>query len=106
MPKYLIAASYTAEGVKGLLKDGGSARKAAVEAALKSIGGKLESFYFTFGDTDAFAIVEAPDNATAAALALATGAAGLVRTKTTVLITPEEMDSATKKNVAYRAPGK
>ena len=106
MPKYLVAASYTAEGVKGLLKDGGSARRAAVEAALKSIGGKLESFYFTFGDTDAFAIVEAADNATAAALALATGAAGLVRTTTTVLITPEKMEIAAKKNVTYRAPGK
>ena len=106
MPKYLIAGTYTAEGAKGLMKDGGSARRAAVEQALKSLGGKLESFYFCFGPMDAFVIAEMPDNATAAALSLVTSAAGLVVVKTTVLLTPEEMDGAVKKSVNYRPPGK
>ncbi|HWQ03219.1 MAG TPA: GYD domain-containing protein [Candidatus Nitrosotenuis sp.] len=106
MPKYLIAAAYTAEGAKGLLKDGGTSRRAAVEKALKSLGGKLEAFYFAFGEVDALAIVDVPDNVTAAALALATSSSGLVRTKTTVLLTPEEMDAVAKKSVKYSPPGK
>jgi len=105
MPKFLTVASYTAEGLKGLLKEGGSARRAAVEQAVKGLGGRLESFYFAFGDDDAYVISEAPDNVSAAAVSLAASASGLVRTKTVVLMTPEEMDQATKKSVAYRAPG-
>jgi uncharacterized protein with GYD domain len=106
MPKFMIAAAYTAEGAKGLLKDGGSARRAAVEKAIKSLGGKVEAFYFAFGEMDALAIVDVPDNVTAAALALATSSSGLVRTKTTVLLTPEELDAVAKKKVAYNPPGK
>jgi uncharacterized protein with GYD domain len=105
MPKYLIQASYSPDGVKGLLKGGGSARRAAVEAAAKSAGGKVEALYFAFGETDAFAIVDVPDNASAAALALAVSASGAGSAKTTVLLTPEEMDAATKKTISYRAPG-
>ena len=70
MPKYLIQASYTAEGVQGLLKDGGSKRRAAAEQAIKGLGGRLEAFYFAFGDTDVFAIADAPDNMSAAAVSL------------------------------------
>ena len=106
MPKYLLHASYTAEGVQGLLKDGGSKRRAAAEQAIKGLGGRLEGFYFAFGDTDVFAIADAPDNISAAAVSLAVTASGLVRTKMTVLMTPEEMDQATKKSVSYRPPGK
>ena len=106
MPKYLVQASYTTEGIRGLLKDGGSKRRAAAEQAIKSLGGKLEAFYFAFGDTDAFAIAEAPDNASAAAVALAVGASGAVHAKTTVLLTPEEMDQAAKKTVSYTPPGR
>jgi uncharacterized protein with GYD domain len=105
MPKYLIQASYSPDGVKGLLKGGGSARRAAVEAAAKSAGGKVEALYFAFGETDAVAIVDVPDNASAAALALAVSASGAGSAKTTVLLTPEEMDAATKKTISYRAPG-
>lgn len=106
MPKYLIQASYTADGVKGLLKDGGSKRRAAAEGAIKGLGGKLESFYFAFGETDVFAIADAPDNISAAAVSLAVSASGLVHARTTALLTPEEMDQATKKSVSYRPPGK
>lgn len=106
MPKYLIQASYTADGVKGLLKDGGSKRRAAAEGAIKGLGGKLESFYFAFGDTDVFAIADAPDNISAAAVSLAVSASGLVHARTTALLTPEEMDQATKKSVSYRPPEK
>ena len=106
MPKYLVQASYSAEGVKGLLKDGGSKRRAAAEAAIKGLGGKLEAFYFAFGDTDVFALADAPDNISVAAVSLAVSASGAVHTKITVLLTPEEMDQATKKAVTYRPPGK
>lgn len=106
MPKYLYQASYTAEGTKGLLKEGGSKRRAAVEEVTKALGGKLEAFYYAFGDSDVFVIVDAPDAASAAAVSLAVNASGAVRLKTTVLLTPEEMDHAAKKNVTYRAPGK
>jgi uncharacterized protein with GYD domain len=106
MPKFMIAASYSPEGAKGLLKDGGTKRRKAVEDALKPLGGKVESFYFAFGELDAFVIADLPDNVTAAAVALATSASGLVRTRTTVLLTPEELDAVSKKNVKYSPPGK
>ena len=105
MPKYLIEASYTAEGAKGLLKDGGSKRRQAAEQAIKSAGGKLEAFYFAFGDRDAFLVVDAPDHATVAAASIAVNASGAVHTKTVVLLTPEEMDAASKKGVKYSPPG-
>ncbi len=106
MPKYLIAGSYTSEGAQALLRDGGTARKAAVEAALKSAGCSLESLYFAFGDSDVFCIVEAPDNATVAGLSVATGALGAVHLRTIVLLTPQEMDAAARKGASYRPPGK
>lgn len=106
MPKYLIQASYNAEGTRGLLKDGGSKRKQAADELVKSLGGKMEAFYFAFGDNDAFLIVDAPDNASVAAASLAVSASGLVAAKTTVLLTPEEMDQAAKKSAKYSPPGK
>lgn len=106
MPKYLIEASYTAEGAKGVLRDGGSKRREAAREAVASAGGKLDAFYFAFGDTDAFVIVDAPDHATVAAASLAINASGAVRTKTVVLLTPEEIDQAIKKGVKYTPPGR
>jgi uncharacterized protein with GYD domain len=105
MAKYLIAASYTADGAKGVLKDGGTKRREAAEAAIKSAGGRLEAFYFAFGDHDAFVIVDAPDHATVASASLAINASGAVRTKTVVLLTPEEIDQASKRSTTYKAPG-
>jgi uncharacterized protein with GYD domain len=105
MPKYMIEAHYTAEGAKGVAKDGGSGRRAAVVKAAESVGGKLESLYFAFGGADVYAVLELPDNVTAAALSLAVNQGGAVATKTIVLLTPEEMDKAAKKTVAYRGPG-
>ena len=105
MAKYLIQANYVGEGIKGLLKEGGSSRRKVVDELMASVGGKTESFYFAFGDTDAFVIVDAPDNVTAAAIALTVGASGAVNLKTTVLMTPEEVDQAIKKSPSYRAPG-
>jgi uncharacterized protein with GYD domain len=106
MAKYLVEASYTSEGAKGVLKDGGTKRRQAAEQALKSAGGKLEAFYFAFGDNDVYAIVEAPDHATVAAASLAINASGAVRTKTVVLLTPEEIDQASKKGTTYQPPGR
>ena len=105
MPKYLIEASYTREGIEGVMRVGGSSRVAAVEEAVRSVGGKLESFHFAFGDHDAIVIVEAPDNEAAAAIALTVNAAGGAVSKTTVLLTPEEVDAAAERSVAYAAPG-
>jgi uncharacterized protein with GYD domain len=105
MGKYLIAASYTADGAKGVMKDGGTKRREAAEQALKSAGARLESFYFAFGENDAYIVLDAPDIATVAAASLAINATGAVRSKTIVLLTPEEVDQATKKAVTYRAPG-
>ena len=105
MPKFLIQANYKPEGVKGLLREGGSGRRKAVEQMTAAFGGKVESFYYAFGDTDVFVVVDAPDNVSAAAVALAVNASGMVSTTTTPLLTPEEVDEATKKSVKYRAPG-
>jgi uncharacterized protein with GYD domain len=105
MPRYLFEVDYTTEGSKGLLKDGGSKRRAAVERSVGSLGGKVEAFYFTFGIRDAVVIVELPDNVSAAAVSLAVSASGSVAYKTTPLLTPEEIDEATKKKVAYQPPG-
>ena len=106
MAKFLFEANYTPEGAKGIVKEGGSARRAAIEKAVAGLGGRLESFYFAFGSVDAYVIVELPDNVTAAAMALAVGQSGLASTRTIVLLTPEEADAATKKSVAYRGPGR
>ncbi len=106
MPRYLFQGSYTAEGTKALLKYGGSKRRAAAEELVNSLGGRLEAFYFAFGESDALVILDVPDNVSAAAASLAVNASGLVTARTTVLLTPEEMDAAAKKKVKYRAPGK
>jgi uncharacterized protein with GYD domain len=106
MPKYLVQANYVGEGVKGLLKEGGTSRRAAAEKLVKSLGGTMEAFYYAFGETDAYIIVELPDNASAASLALTVSASGAVTIKTTVLMTPEELDAAAKKTPSYRPPGR
>lgn len=105
MPKYLVQATYTAEGRKGLMKDKASGRKAAVAAAVKAGKGKLEAFYFAFGSDDAVLIIDVPDNVTAAAISLAAGASGLVNLKTTPLLTVDEVDQALAMPAKYRAPG-
>ena len=105
MPKYMVHASYTAEGAKGLLKSGGTARRKATEELLASLGGRLEAFYFTFGDEDAVLIVDLPDQVAASAIGMAVNASGAIRTRSTVLITPEEVDEATRRQVKFRPPG-
>ena len=106
MPKYLYQASYTPEGLKGLLKEGGSKRRAAVEELARSLGAKVEAFYYALGDSDVIVIIDAPDNVSAAAASLVINASGAAYLNTTVLLTPEEMDNATKKSVSYRPPGR
>jgi uncharacterized protein with GYD domain len=105
MPKYLISASYSAEGLKGLQKDKASGRRTAVTAAVEGLGGKVECFYNALGQDDAYIIVDLPDNSTAAAIGVAASATGLVRTRTTALLTVEETDRALEKSVSYRPPG-
>jgi len=104
MAKYLFQASYTATGAKGLAAEGGSSRQEQVANMMQSMGGQLDSFYYAFGDADVFGIADIPDNVTAAAISLAINASGAVTTKVVVLITPEEMDQASKITVSYRPP--
>ena len=106
MPKYLIQASYTTDGVKGLIKDGGTRRRAAVEALMKELGGRVEAFYYAFGDADVYVIVDGLDNVLAAAASLAISASGAASMKTTPLLTPEEIDQATQRTVTYPPPGR
>ena len=105
MAKYLIQANYVGDGIKGLLKEGGSARRTAVEKLAESLGGTIETFYYAFGDTDLFVIADMPDNATATAVSLTAAAAGTATVKVTVLLTAEEVDTAVKKSPSYRPPG-
>jgi uncharacterized protein with GYD domain len=106
MAKYLVEARYTAEGAKGLAREGGTGRRAAAAKAVEGLGGKIEAFYYAFGDVDAYVIFDVPDNVSAAALSLAVGQSGGINTKTVVLMTPEEMDQAGKKAVDFRPPGR
>jgi uncharacterized protein with GYD domain len=106
MARYLWQASYTAEGIRGLLDEGGTGRMDAIERiTVQELGGVVEAFYFAFGEHDVFVIADVPDHVTAAAISLAVGASGAVNVKTTVLLTPEEVDAAARKAVAYRPPG-
>ena len=106
MAKYLYQARYTADGMKGVMKEGGSKRRDAAEQAIKSAGGRLESFYFAFGDADVLGVAEFPDQASAAALSGLINSSGTTTIKLTPLITVEEIDSAVKKSTQYRVPGK
>jgi uncharacterized protein with GYD domain len=106
MPKYLIQASYTAEGLRGVMKDKASGRKASVEKAVKSVGGKLECMYYSFGSHDVVLVADVPDNVSVAALCFSVCATGLAHTKTTPLLSIEETDKAVEKAVTYKGPGK
>lgn len=106
MPKYLISASYSAEGLRGLQRDKASGRRQAVTAALEAVGGKLECVYYALGADDVYLIADLPDNGTAAAIGVAVSATGLVHTRTTALLTVEETDRALERSISYRAPGR
>jgi uncharacterized protein with GYD domain len=105
MPKFMIKASYNVDGAKGLMKEGGTARRTAVQKLVEGLGGKVEAFYFAYGEADAYIITDMPDAATGIAISLTVNASGAVRISTIPLITPEELDAASKKTVNYRAPG-
>jgi len=105
MPKFMVEASYTADGLKGLKKDSAVGRKTSIAKAMEALGGRLECMYFALGERDVIGIAELPDHVTAASFALAAGSSGLLSTKTTTLLTPEEVDQAFKKKGAYKPPG-
>ena len=105
MARYLWQVSYTADGVRGVLGEGGTGRRAAVEKLVEGVGGRVVSFDFAFGADDVFVIADLPDNVTAAAIGLTVAAAGAASIKTVVLISPEEIDAAAQKTIEYRAPG-
>jgi uncharacterized protein with GYD domain len=105
VPKYLIQARYTTEGIQGIVNDSASGRKADVQAAVKALGGTVEAFYYAFGEDDVITIVDLPSNVKAAAFGLGTSGSGGVRVKTTPLLTVEEVDQALEIQLSYRAPG-
>ena len=105
MAKYLFQGSYTVEGLKGLIKEGGTGRREASESLAKSLGGKLEAYYFAFGKSDFYVIMDLPDNASSCAAALLANASGAIKVNTVVLLTPEEVDRAVKTTGDYRPPG-
>ncbi|MFD0489550.1 GYD domain-containing protein [Saccharopolyspora spinosporotrichia] len=105
MPKYLVQGSYTAEGTKGVLAEGGTGRREAVERVLSSCGGSLESMYFAFGPDDFHIVVDMPDDVSMAATAMAVRATGAVTSRAVQLLRPEEIDEAARKNLDFRAPG-
>src|SRR4051812_18485642 len=105
MPKFLFEAAYTLDGIKGIQRAGGSSRRDAIAQVAEAVGGRLESLYFAFGERDVYVILDLPDNETAAAVALTVNASGATTVRTVVLLTPEEVDAAAKRSVAYRPPG-
>jgi len=105
MPKYMISANYTAQGMEGIRSAGAKSRIDAVSTMLEAMGGRLESFHFAFGDTDVFAIAEVPDDEAAAAVAIAINSSGAVNIRTTKLLTVEQVDEALRRTVNYQPPG-
>ena len=105
MPKYLARFSYTREGLQGLMQEGGTARRDASARVVEAAGGTLEAFYYAFGDHDLYAIVDVPDQETMAAIMLTIGTSGSATGSTTVLLTPEEVDAAVNRDIAYKPPG-
>ena len=105
MPKFLVQAKYTAEGTKGLLKEGASGRRKAVEALLASVGGTLDEFYFTFGDDDAILIIDLPNADVALSIAVTVRASGMIQSKMTALMSLDEVDNALGQHVQFRPPG-
>ena len=105
MPKYMIQGSYTQEGLQGLLKEGGSKRREATQQAIEQMGGTLEGFFYTFGADDFMLILDMPSDVDMTALALDAQATGTVKSRVTVLVTPEQVDEASKRSVHFRAPG-
>jgi uncharacterized protein with GYD domain len=105
MAKFLVKASYSAEGARGIQSAGGTSRREAVARMAEGLGGSLESFYFAFGETDAYVVIDLPDNRSAAAASIAVNTSGGATSEVVVLLTPEEMDSAAELSVDYRPPG-
>lgn len=105
MAKFLVKASYTQDGAGGIQSAGGASRREAVTKLAQGLGGSLESFYFAFGETDAYVVLDLPDNKSAAAASLAVNASGGATSEVIVLLTPEEIDEAARLSVEYRPPG-
>jgi uncharacterized protein with GYD domain len=105
MPKYLFEASYTTDGVKGVASGGGSKRRDVIQKMFEASGGRMEGFYFAFGDKDAYVFGDLPGNEAATAIALQVNQSGGATVNTVVLLTPEEVDAAAKASVEYTPPG-
>ncbi|HYZ34821.1 MAG TPA: GYD domain-containing protein [Crenalkalicoccus sp.] len=105
MPKFMIMARYTAEGMQGLRKDKASGREKAVKAACEALGGRLDAIFYALGEDDVFVIIDLPSHVHAAALGANVAASGKATTRTVSLLTVAEMDRALSEEVQYRPPG-
>jgi uncharacterized protein with GYD domain len=106
VPKYLFKSRFTSEGLRGVIKAGGSARRAVADDLAKNLGGSVESYYFAFGDADTYVICDLPDNKAAATLAMTVSASGAVSVTTVVLMTVNEVDAiAAGARLEYSPPG-
>lgn len=105
MSKFLIRGNYVGAGISGLRNEGGSKRVAAATAAIASVGGTLDCFYFAFGDSDIYGILDAPDDAAAVAGSLLINSTGAVNISLTPLLDPTTIDAASNVGGAYTPPG-
>jgi uncharacterized protein with GYD domain len=105
MPKYLARANYVGDGIKGLMTEGGTKRRDAIQASLETVGATLESLYYAFGDTDVYGVADFPDDASATAWSLMVNSTGAVSLNLVPLMTPEDIDAAAAKTPSYRSPG-
>jgi uncharacterized protein with GYD domain len=104
MAKYLFEGNYVGDGVKGLMNEGGTARRNAAAAAMESVGGTLDCMYYAFGDTDIYGIADLPDVASAAAVSLLINASGVVEVRLTPLLDVSDLDAAAQKTPSYTPP--
>jgi uncharacterized protein with GYD domain len=102
---YLFRAHYSQAGIQGVLKEGAASRIKAVSDLAASVGGRVETAYWAFGDDDFILIADMPSNAAAAAVATRVSASGAAGVTTTVLLTAAEVDEARGLGVTYRPPG-
>ena len=105
MPKYLIKANYTTEGIRGVAAKGGTVRSEVVGKLIGDAGGTMECFYYAWGDADAYIIGDLPSDEAMAGIALAVSSSGSVNISTTPLLTPAQIDTASSSLPGYSPPG-
>ncbi|MEU4717299.1 GYD domain-containing protein [Micromonospora purpureochromogenes] len=105
MAWFLLKSTYTVDGLKGLVKDGGTKRAEVVRKMIEDAGGRMESMHFAFAEDDTYVLCELPDQKTVTGLAVAIGATGSLSVRITPVLTPAEVDEVTRMKTTYTPPG-